>query len=158
MVDIAQLVSASDCGSEGRGFESHYPPQKKRSTPNGVLFFWNGWWDSNHLTATVQWTVACRRSRRRQLLTLCPEGTMAPNPIIHPRKETRLDTFFKSGISFLCWNNTQNRALFQLFSLYWFWRRHEAAPILQLGQESEKAIVHGIGIVQPLEFLQIPHN
>ena len=29
MVDIAQLVSASDCGSEGRGFESHYPPHKK---------------------------------------------------------------------------------------------------------------------------------
>ena len=28
MVDIAQLVSASDCGSEGRGFESHYPPHK----------------------------------------------------------------------------------------------------------------------------------
>ena len=26
MVGIAQLVSASDCGSEGRGFESHYPP------------------------------------------------------------------------------------------------------------------------------------
>ena len=30
MVDIAQLVSASDCGSEGRGFESHYPPHKKK--------------------------------------------------------------------------------------------------------------------------------
>ena len=30
MVDIAQLVSASDCGSEGRGFESHYPPQKQK--------------------------------------------------------------------------------------------------------------------------------
>ena len=41
MVDIAQLVSASDCGSEGRGFESHYPPQKKRTSPKGlVLFFW----------------------------------------------------------------------------------------------------------------------
>ena len=26
MVGIAQLVSASDCGSEGHGFESHYPP------------------------------------------------------------------------------------------------------------------------------------
>ena len=26
VVGIAQLVSASDCGSEGRGFESHYPP------------------------------------------------------------------------------------------------------------------------------------
>ena len=26
MVGIAQLVSASDCGSEGQGFESLYPP------------------------------------------------------------------------------------------------------------------------------------
>ena len=26
MVDVAQLVSASDCGSEGRGFESHTHP------------------------------------------------------------------------------------------------------------------------------------
>ena len=26
MVDIVQLVRASDCGSECRGFESHYPP------------------------------------------------------------------------------------------------------------------------------------
>ena len=43
MVDIAQLVSASDCGSEGRGFESHYPPHKKR-TPSWVFFFlWNEW-------------------------------------------------------------------------------------------------------------------
>lgn len=23
---VAQLVRASDCGSEGRGFESHHPP------------------------------------------------------------------------------------------------------------------------------------
>ena len=28
MVDIAQLVRASDCGSEGRRFETDYPPQK----------------------------------------------------------------------------------------------------------------------------------
>ncbi len=26
MVDVAQLVRASDCGSEGRGFEPHLPP------------------------------------------------------------------------------------------------------------------------------------
>ena len=26
MVGIAQLVSAPDCGSGGRGFKSHYPP------------------------------------------------------------------------------------------------------------------------------------
>ena len=31
MVDIVQLVRASDCGSECRGFESHYPPQTIRS-------------------------------------------------------------------------------------------------------------------------------
>jgi hypothetical protein len=31
------------------------------------------------------------------------------------RKDTRLDTFFKSGISFLCWNDAQNWVLFQLF-------------------------------------------
>ncbi len=27
-VDVAQLVRASDCGSEGRGFKSHLPPRK----------------------------------------------------------------------------------------------------------------------------------
>ena len=31
MVAIAQLVRASDCGSEGRGFEPHWPPQKDQS-------------------------------------------------------------------------------------------------------------------------------
>ena len=27
MVDVVQLVRASDCGSECRGFESHLPPK-----------------------------------------------------------------------------------------------------------------------------------
>ena len=30
-VVVAQLVRASVCGSEGRGFESHHPPLKKES-------------------------------------------------------------------------------------------------------------------------------
>ena len=29
VVDVAQLVRASDCGSEGRGFKSHLPPHYK---------------------------------------------------------------------------------------------------------------------------------
>ena len=29
MVDLAQLVRVPDCGSEGRGFESHLPPRKE---------------------------------------------------------------------------------------------------------------------------------
>ena len=31
MVGMAQLVSASGCGPEGRGFESHYSPQTEIS-------------------------------------------------------------------------------------------------------------------------------
>ena len=30
MVVLAQLVRASDCGSEGRGFEPHTPPNLKK--------------------------------------------------------------------------------------------------------------------------------
>ena len=29
MVDVAQLVRATDCGSVGRGFETHLPPLKE---------------------------------------------------------------------------------------------------------------------------------
>ena len=42
MVDIAQLVSASDCGSEGRGFESHYPPHKKDIRKDVFFYGVNG--------------------------------------------------------------------------------------------------------------------
>ena len=42
MVDIAQLVSASDCGSEGRGFESHYPPQKQKPRLFALVFLFLG--------------------------------------------------------------------------------------------------------------------
>ena len=41
-VDVVQLVRMSDCGSEGRGFESHLPPEKIRlPRQNGMaaLFF-----------------------------------------------------------------------------------------------------------------------
>lgn len=32
---VAQLVRASDCGSEGRGFETRLPPQTKKP-----VFYW----------------------------------------------------------------------------------------------------------------------
>ena len=38
MVKLAQLVRASDCGSEGRGFESHISPFKKRSDESHCVF------------------------------------------------------------------------------------------------------------------------
>ena len=38
-VDVAQQVRASDCGSEGRGFEPHLPPSKKALSLNAKGFF-----------------------------------------------------------------------------------------------------------------------
>ena len=38
MVVVAQLVRASVCGTEGRGFEPHLPPQKGLSSD--WPFFW----------------------------------------------------------------------------------------------------------------------
>ena len=38
-VDVAQLVRVPDCGSVGRGFESHLPPRKKETLEMTSLFF-----------------------------------------------------------------------------------------------------------------------
>ena len=38
MVVLAQLVRASDCGSEGRGFEPHIPPFNKKAPFFGCFF------------------------------------------------------------------------------------------------------------------------
>ena len=38
MVAVVQLVRASDCGSECRGFESHLPPNKKGSSQKELPF------------------------------------------------------------------------------------------------------------------------
>ena len=49
MVTVVQLVRASDCGSECRGFESHQSPQQKlcKSLIYGVFSFYTlflFWW------------------------------------------------------------------------------------------------------------------
>ncbi|MEY2799775.1 MAG: hypothetical protein RI934_763 [Bacteroidota bacterium] len=41
MVVVAQLVRASVCGTEGRGFEPHHPPKKKLSEYSGSFFYCN---------------------------------------------------------------------------------------------------------------------
>ncbi len=40
MVIVAQLVRASDCGSEGRGFETRLSPFKLESPEFSGLFLW----------------------------------------------------------------------------------------------------------------------
>ena len=39
MVVVAQLVRASVCGTECRGFESHLPPLKRVDSFESTLFF-----------------------------------------------------------------------------------------------------------------------
>lgn len=39
MVGVAQLVRVPDCGSEGRGFESHLPPSKIRDLDSFIEVF-----------------------------------------------------------------------------------------------------------------------
>ena len=56
MVGIAQLVRVPDCGSGGRGFESHYPP-------HFFLFI----------------TLGCSQAVRHQTLTLASAGS---NPAV----------------------------------------------------------------------------
>ena len=70
MVDIAQLVSASDCGSEGRGFESHYPPHKVKPHPYGWGLILSD--DGNRKIKCNSPVDCCWPGRVRPLLTLCP--------------------------------------------------------------------------------------
>ena len=39
MADVAQLVRASGCGSEGRGFKTHHSPQKIPVNFTGIFLF-----------------------------------------------------------------------------------------------------------------------
>ncbi len=57
MVDVAQSVRASDCGSEGRRFDSAHPPHKQ---------------------ANLYWGVA--KSVRHQTLTLAFVGSSPATP------------------------------------------------------------------------------
>ena len=40
MVAVVQLVRASDCGSECRGFESHLPPNRESNFKRGLTLFY----------------------------------------------------------------------------------------------------------------------
>ena len=40
MVGVAQLVRVPDCGSEGRGFESHLPPKQENNLQGCSLFLY----------------------------------------------------------------------------------------------------------------------
>ncbi len=56
MVGVVQLVRASDCGSECRGFESHPPPQQVEGFPileNLFLLHINLYYNYRHTMKNV---------------------------------------------------------------------------------------------------------
>ena len=61
MVDVVQLVRASDCGSECRGFESHPPPSKGKRK-------FNNYWTSAFFMSINQ--TLNRGDKQLLLLTL----------------------------------------------------------------------------------------
>ena len=88
MVDIAQLVSASDCGSEGRGFESHYPPQKKNRYPLGICSFsFRRIMGFEKLNAGVRGTPACRQLDGGNTIIFA-NGENADESLIHSHHNT----------------------------------------------------------------------
>ena len=48
MVDLAQLVRVPDCGSVGRGFESHIPPSKMKRLLRVSFFCFSTFYVSSH--------------------------------------------------------------------------------------------------------------
>ena len=54
MVRVAQLVRASDCGSEGRGFEPHLAPLKEKARViYSRLFFWREVFQMRYYTSLL---------------------------------------------------------------------------------------------------------
>ena len=72
MVDVAQLVSASDCGSEGRGFESPHPPH--------FLMYRSSKEERVHYLARGLLIMGCRQAVRHQTLTLAFAGSNPASP------------------------------------------------------------------------------
>lgn len=91
-VDVAQLVRASDCGSEGRGFEPLLPPEEV-SSKRGDLFFFASVGAcrlgslnarcARHLPHPTPGLCTARRSKRLPTATqpgLRPSTTESPDP------------------------------------------------------------------------------
>ncbi len=68
MVVVAQLVRASVCGTEGRGFEPHLPPRNKVSHFEGLFLFTIGRFGS----ILYIFVVRAIKIYTRVLLEQCP--------------------------------------------------------------------------------------
>ena len=93
------MAKASDCGSEDRGFESHYPPHKKWAPFSGAHFLWNS---VNNGTRRGRRQHSCRKKQSGGLF-FSPGESPAP-----PGASQRQDCVAPfSGAHFL-WNSVNN--------------------------------------------------
>jgi hypothetical protein len=58
MVVVAQLVRASVCGTEGRGFEPRLPPRKQKLRRNSRLFLWD---KVSWIVGAIFWLENCKK-------------------------------------------------------------------------------------------------
>ena len=65
-----QLVNASDCGSEDRGFDSHYPPQIRKGIGLTCAFFVN-----------IQYNDGVSPSGKAQDSDSCTAGSSPATPV-----------------------------------------------------------------------------
>ena len=97
MVSVAQLVRASDCGSEGRGFEPHYSPQK--------LYFGTAFFCLVALTEKLshkQMRSAHAKALLPPFISINFYYVKKSSPIIHPKSCTKVQLFlFNDSYKFL---------------------------------------------------------
>ena len=114
-VDVVQLVRASDCGSECRGFEPHPPPLKRQSLTPCLFFF-----ICQTLRAPLTRLETHRKTKYKNsaashklaaLYNNSPWSWRESNP--RPNRETIRFLHAYSGLRFSCCNKTRttNRSL-----------------------------------------------
>ena len=93
MVGLAQLVSASGCGPEGRGFESHISPQKRSPLPKGKGLLFCDEILVNDSNPCKCYALAENAAPESGLKFAQMRRVWVQNPISHPRKKERSNCF-----------------------------------------------------------------
>ena len=90
-VDVAQLVRASDCGSEGRGFEPLLPPEEV-SSKRGDLFFLRRYGHAGSEASTHAAPDTCPIPRQVSAPPAAARGCRQPHSLASARQQPNLPT------------------------------------------------------------------
>lgn len=90
-VDVAQLVRASDCGSEGRGFEPLLPPEEV-SSKRGDLFFLRRYGHAGSEASTHAAPDTCPIPRQVSAPPAAARGCRQPHSPASARQQPNLPT------------------------------------------------------------------